>query len=174
MLKNKRVLVLNSAFEPIRIIKAKNALCKLIGGSTSFYVEAYYDEPYVHFGLEFKVPSVIRLKKYIHFKKALGSAHTGRKKKIFERDRYKCVYCGYAGTTDELTLDHVIPKSKGGDSTNHNLVTSCRLCNNKKGDKSLEEMGYRLNKGLLAANVNLAALIGSASEVPEWKPYLFI
>lgn len=165
----KKVLLLNQTFEPIAILPAKKVLKKIVKGSKSFYVEEYY-EGIIHSGI--KIPSVVRLTYYLNVKRAVRVT-VGKKAKIFARDSYKCVYCGYAGMSNELTLDHVIPKGQGGDSSYFNLVTCCRDCNSLKSCRSDEEFGYKVPKALLHSNVNLALLISSARQNPQWKKYLY-
>ncbi|MGG4452371.1 replication protein [Brevibacillus porteri] len=63
------------------------------------------------------------------------------RKEVIERDRYECRYCG---SKEDLTLDHVFPKSLGGENTIQNLVTACRVCNSRKGAKTLEQSGLTL------------------------------
>ena len=63
--------------------------------------------------------------------------------RVFKRDNYECVYCG---SKKSLTIDHVIPKSKGGDNSWNNLVTCCSPCNRIKGDKTPEQAGMKMIK----------------------------
>lgn len=168
-----KVLLLNNTYEPIGIIPVKNVLRKILKGSSSFYVDSYYQEPYMHGEIEIKIPAVVRLTYYIRPKKSTRKVN-GRKRDIFKRDSYTCVYCGFAGDDKELTLDHVVPRSRGGDNTSYNLVTACFPCNNKKGDKLPEELGIKVNKSLLASNLNLSAMMSAARTVPEWRQYLYI
>lgn len=63
---------------------------------------------------------------------------------VFHRDDNRCAYCGKHFKRGELTIDHVIPKSKGGDNSWKNIISSCKKCNNKKGDRTLEEAGMKL------------------------------
>ena len=169
----KKVLLLNQSFEPLAILPMKKVLKKLIGGSLSFHVEEYYDESYVSWTHTIKLPSVVRLTYYLSIKKAL-KVSTGKRHKIFSRDRFRCLYCGKDCAPTDITLDHVLPKSRGGDSSPSNLVTCCKNCNTLKSDLSLEEFGYALPKSLLHTNINLALLISSARQTPQWKKYLFV
>ncbi|GAB4343970.1 MAG: HNH endonuclease [Flammeovirgaceae bacterium] len=86
----------------------------------------------------FDAPSVIRLLTYVSmpYKGVMLS-----RQNIFKRDNHQCVYCG---SNEDLTLDHVLPRSRGGTSTWSNLVTACRSCNSKKGDYTPEERGMNL------------------------------
>jgi 5-methylcytosine-specific restriction endonuclease McrA len=89
---------------------------------------------------EWDVPSIIRLKKYVNVNRRKVALN---KRNIFIRDKYECVYCG---SKHNLTLDHIIPKSRGGKDSWDNLVTCCSNCNSKKGDKPLDKSGLKLRK----------------------------
>jgi 5-methylcytosine-specific restriction endonuclease McrA len=65
---------------------------------------------------------------------------------VFKRDNYTCLYCSKLLSTKQITLDHIIPRSKGGVSSFENCATACTDCNTKKGAKMLEEIGMRLAK----------------------------
>jgi 5-methylcytosine-specific restriction endonuclease McrA len=75
---------------------------------------------------------------YVRFRR--GSIKVGRQR-IFKRDKYECGYCG---SKKNLTIDHIIPRSKGGDNSWNNLITCCNRCNNEKDDKTLEEAGMKM------------------------------
>ena len=89
---------------------------------------------------------------------------------LFARDGWRCVYCGSSG--GRLTLDHVIPRSRGGDSVWENVVTSCAPCNLKKGSRSLEEAGFVLRHPPKPPTPVLFIRL-AAPNIPErWGPYL--
>lgn len=92
-----------------------------------------YDEKVRSPSTEFRIPSVVSLKNYI--KPASNPAFT--RFNVFLRDQFKCQYCG---SKDDLTFDHLIPRSKGGQTTWENVVTACSTCNLKKGNRSCKEM----------------------------------
>jgi len=71
-----------------------------------------------------------------------GRSTIVKRNEIFERDEYCCVYCGARFPTEELTLDHVQPRMRGGDHSEGNLVTACRACNTLKGGRRLSEFLY--------------------------------
>jgi 5-methylcytosine-specific restriction endonuclease McrA len=83
----------------------------------------------------FRLPSVIRLRYYIKRPYMVGV--TFSKKNVFKRDRFVCQYCGSRG--QEMTIDHVIPKSRGGETCWENVVVACKECNVRKGDRALHE-----------------------------------
>jgi len=115
------------------------------------------------------LPSVIRLNSYLRlpYRKIEIS-----RKNIHYRDDFTCQYCGKK--SKELTIDHIIPKSRGGDDSWENLVSCCKACNNKKGDKTPAEAGMKLLSKPYKPNyvMFINKIVGGHHE--EWKPYLFI
>src|SRR5580693_9334645 len=119
-----------------------------------------------------RVPSVIRLLEYRripHQTRALS------RKNILMRDRYTCQYCHRVMPSGELTLDHVIPRSRTGESAWENLVACCHPCNNRKGNRTPEEAGMRLARAprpfSLHTSRHLLRLLGKSDE--QWRKYLF-
>jgi 5-methylcytosine-specific restriction endonuclease McrA len=119
-----------------------------------------------------KVPSVIRLLEYRripHQTRALS------RKNILMRDRYTCQYCMKVLPAGELTLDHVIPRSRAGESAWDNLVACCHSCNNRKGSRTPEEAGFKLARQprpfSLHTSRHLMRLLGKGDE--QWRKYLF-
>src|SRR5258708_4037974 len=123
------VLVLNASYEPINICAARRAIVLVLKGLAMPEEE---NAGFLHAArLAMRVPSVIRLLEYRripHQTRALS------RKNILLRDRNSCQYCGVGLPSGELTLDHVIPRSRGGSSTWENLVACCHACNRRKGD----------------------------------------
>lgn len=117
---------------------------------------------------EFQFPSVIRLKSYVKlpYKKIVLN-----RRNILKRDKHKCAYCGRSDRP--LTVDHIVPRSRGGTDSWENLITACLNCNNRKGDRTPRESEmnmlfepYRPNYILFIKN-----MMGRISDT--WKPYLF-
>ena len=175
---NKAVLVLNASFEPVSICRAKNALKLLVKGA------AVAEEDYgvdVYPGLP--LPCVIRLRNY---KKIPIRISILTRANIYARDRYLCQYCGAKeGSTRTisgkptkvvLTLDHILPESRGGKFSWSNLTSACRECNLKKGDRTPEEANMPLlhPPGSMTIHTSryLLRLIG-LEEDKRWAPYLF-
>ena len=94
------------------------------------------------------------------------------RKNIFKRDQYKCQYCGDCNLL--LTLDHVIPKQKGGRDTWKNLVTSCNRCNSKKANSYIDDVGMRLMNEPVKPHYLLYLQKYASSEYTKWRPYLFM
>ena len=116
----------------------------------------------------FPWPHVIRLMTYVHVPRAAQRKISRRA--LFARDDWACVYCGETG--GRLTLDHVLPRSRGGESVWENVVTSCAPCNLKKGNRSLEEVGLVLRHPPRPPTPVLFIRL-AAPHIPErWGPYL--
>jgi len=149
---NKAVLVLNASYEPVSICRAKNALKLLVKGA-AVTEEDYGVEVYPGNGHHpvILLPCVIRLRNY---KKIPIRISILTRPNIYARDRYLCQYCGAKeGSTRvingkpvivRLTLDHVLPESRGGGFWWDNLVACCVQCNRNKGDRTPEEAGMKL------------------------------
>lgn len=114
-------------------------------------------------------PSIVRLSVFVKvpYKKIILS-----RKNILRRDGHRCQYCGRADLP--LTVDHVIPVSRGGEDTWENLVCACVRCNNKKGDRTPEEAAITLRRKPMRPNhvTFIRHVVGSLDE--RWKPYLFL
>lgn len=129
------VLVLNASYEPINICGARRALVLVLKGVAK--AEEQHDAILHAARVLMPLPSVIRLLEYRripHQTRALS------RKNILLRDRNTCQYCGIVLTAGELTLDHVMPRSRGGKSTWENLVACCHPCNRRKGSQLLHEL----------------------------------
>lgn len=161
-----QVLVLNQDYQAISVCKAEKALILLIGQKAEL-INDVADRKFRSVKRDFQFPSIIRLYRYVpipYRKVALN------RENIFRRDGYTCVYCG---SKYELTLDHLIPSSKGGRTAWDNLLTACRECNSLKGDSHFEEVGLALNVKPFRPSwiMYLRQFTGLVRE--EWKPYLF-
>lgn len=130
------VLVLNADYQPINVTSLQRGFNLVYKGKAEIVKSS--DIPIVSSVGKFVRPLIIRLLNYVSIKSRRVRVNRNR---IMRRDGHSCVYCG---SKKNLTIDHIIPKSKGGDNTWRNLVTCCLPCNLKKGDKSLEEVGMRL------------------------------
>jgi len=123
----------------------------------------------------FRLPSVIRLKVYIRPYLVRQSVKLSRQN-VFLRDQHTCQYCGIRLSDKKLTIDHVLPLSKGGRHSWENVVAACAPCNNKKGDRTPEQVGWRLLKSPKAPRwLPNSDLEVRSDRVPEaWQPYLLI
>ena len=147
------VLVLNSSYEPLHFTNWKRAIILLFKEKAKVISS-----------------SVIRLVNYviIPFRRMTNMYPT--RNLIYKRDKNKCQYCG---ATKSLTIDHVIPKSKGGEDTWENLVVACSSCNVKKGDKLLEQTNMKLAR-TPRAPVSKVLMDLENSNREEWKEFSYI
>jgi 5-methylcytosine-specific restriction endonuclease McrA len=164
---NRKVLVLNQNYEPLSVCSVRRALLLIFGGKA--HAVELLNEAIHSVSAEFPVPSVVRLDRYIH---APRRRVVLSKRNVFKRDNYQCQYCGTTG--DQLTLDHVVPRKFGGQSTWENLVCACIACNNRKGENRPEQAGLVLrSKPKRPNNVSfIRNFIGFSDH--RWNPYLFI
>lgn len=129
-----QVLVLNASYEPLNVCSLRRAHVLVYKGKAEMVEEL--DRPLRSATDTFRWPHVIRLVHYVRVPRLVQRKISRRA--LFARDDWQCVYCGNAG--GRLTLDHVIPRSRGGDSSWENVVTSCAPCNLRKGDRLPHEI----------------------------------
>jgi len=160
------VLVLNASYEPLNVCTVRRAHVLVYKGKAE--VIEHLDQPLRSATGSFIRPHVIRLVTYVRVPRAIQRKISRRA--LFARDGWRCVYCGGAG--GRLTLDHVVPRSRGGESTWENVVTSCAPCNLRKGNRSLEESGLKLHT-LPRAPAPALFIKLAAPKIPTgWVPYL--
>jgi 5-methylcytosine-specific restriction endonuclease McrA len=161
-----QVLVLNASYEPLNVCSVRRAHVLVWKGKAEI-IESH-DRPLRSAGGSFIWPHVIRLLQYVRVPQAVKRRISRRA--LFARDGWKCVYCGSSG--GRLTLDHVVPRSRGGDSVWENVVTACAPCNLRKGDRTLEEAAMSLPRQPRAPAPVLFIRL-AAARVPEtWRQYL--
>lgn len=161
-----KTLKLDSSYKPIGIIDSVDAFSLLWRGK-AIAIENY-DSKLQSGNDSWPEPAVVVLYRFVDFKFfQIGCT----RRNIYERDGYICQYCRQRFSTAKLTLDHVIPKSKGGNKSWENLVTSCMKCNQKKGDKLPTDIGMQPYKFPIKPRYNLLDYLGP--NIPGiWKPYL--
>ena len=160
-----RTLVLNAGYEPLAVVSFKRALilvlnnkAKVLQGSPKFRVHSAK--------AEYECPSVILLNRYVRVPG--GRKVPLSRRGVLRRDGFRCAYCNRSANT----VDHVQPKSRGGRDTWQNLVACCLACNNKKGDRTLAEMGWAL-KFVPAMPAGVAWNVRGAERLePEWDQFL--
>jgi 5-methylcytosine-specific restriction endonuclease McrA len=161
---NHRVLVLNQDFSPLMVCSVQRAFI-LVYLNKSEMVRSSNGHKLHSVSKSFPMPSVIRLNRYVQ---APYKGVSLTRQNIFKRDNFECQYCG---TRKDLTLDHVIPSSRGGQHTWGNLVTACKRCNAKKGDFTPEEAGMLLRRKPHKPSYALF-LKDSNSPHTEWDDFL--
>jgi|WetSurMetagenome_2_1015567.scaffolds.fasta_scaffold181245_2 5-methylcytosine-specific restriction endonuclease McrA len=164
-----KVLVLNSSYEPLGICDARKAVLLLFCGK-ALPVAHHPELTISSVSLSFPLPSVVRLRMYVNkpFKRLLLN-----RKNIFLRDKFQCQYCG--STDTQLTLDHILPRSRGGESSWENLIAACPKCNSKKGNRTPREAGMNpLKKPIKPHHLMLFTEHLSPAVSEHWKPYLYM
>lgn len=165
---NSDCLVLNAAWIPIETVTWQDAFTKIFNGRAE-PIE-YYEESVKTPTDEYLKPAVIRCIEYTGVPKR---AHVYSKRQVLIRDSYTCQYCGAQITSDEATIDHVVPRSKGGRSTFENTVCACGSCNKRKADKSLKEAKMKLLREPVKPRTNaIRAKFGRMEIPPTWKHHL--
>ena len=159
------VLVLNQDFTPLALCHVNRAFL-LIFNSKAELIRESKSRVMRSISKNYPYPSVIKLNRYISlpYRKVILNRHN-----IFKRDQNQCQYCG---KTRELTLDHLIPRSKGGKFVWTNLVTACLSCNAKKGDKLISETDLILNKNPIKPSFIMFLKKLSHKQINEWEPFL--
>lgn len=147
------ILVLNSSYEPIHFTNWKRAVVLLFKEKAKLISKR-----------------IIRLVNYVKLPFSYNRSSYPTRALIYKRDDHECQYCG---SKENLTIDHVIPKSKGGQDTWENLVACCGFCNLKKGNKLLKETNMILRK-IPSAPLNKVVLDLQKSKVQDWKEYIFV
>lgn len=164
-----RVLVLNATYEPLSIISVQRAIILLLKEKAEM-VEAAAE--YLHAArTTLPVPLVIRLVYYVRIPHPVTLAPTRRS--IALRDRYTCQYCGQAPGRSLLTIDHILPRSRGGQTTWDNIVTACRACNMRKGDRTPEEAGMELRKRPGRPHYLAFLMLSEAGPRDVWRKYIY-
>lgn len=165
-------LVLNASYMPLNVVSAKQAMRNVFNGKA--VVEDY--SPHAFFGAdgkEFRIPYVTRMTYEVKQNRNIAPPRFSRRG-VLVRDNYTCAYCGNYGDT----IDHIVPQSLGGPSSFENCVTACKSCNNKKSNRTLEQLGWKLDrsKAVTPRNSKLAQMLSSARGDEEmfktWMEYI--
>jgi hypothetical protein len=164
MKKYRKTLVVDSSFIAKAIIPTERAFVISYKGNAEIIAEHPESFGLVNPNLDIKKPSIIRVFKYVNIYKNVSLS----RENVFKRDNYECVYCG---SNKNLTLDHVIPQSKGGKDSWDNLVTACKRCNGEKADLTLEEYGKQIPE---PKRPHYLMLMKQTEDIPtEWEKFLF-
>jgi 5-methylcytosine-specific restriction endonuclease McrA len=161
-----RVLVLNATYEPINVCSVRRATVLLLKHKAEVLE---HGDTELHWATgAIARPHVIRLVNYVRVPRDPNRRKITRRA-VFARDDWTCQYCG-ARTT--LTVDHVIPRSKGGRSTWDNIVASCAPCNRRKGDRLPNQINMHPRQAPRTPNAHVFIQLASPTIPATWKPYL--
>jgi len=165
-----QVLLLNITYEPLRIINWRKAVTLLCLGKVEVIEEYGRDIHSVSFTI--KLPSVVRL---LNLVKKPKSPVKFSRQNIYLRDKHRCQYCGLQHPTEELTYDHVVPKSRGGKTEWENIVTCCVGCNRQKGGRTPTEARMNLvRKPARPTWVPAIKITIGLKQIPQtWRDYLY-
>lgn len=159
-----RSLLLNASFEPLCVVPTRRAVI-LVLTAKAVVLEAA--EAALHSEhITIPVPTVIRLTRYVRvpYRSRAPLSRQG----VLARDGHRCQYCGSSAET----LDHVLPRSRGGRHVWENLVAACRRCNHTKADRTLDELGWSLHRQPAAPRGAQRILLGHGRAEPAWAAYV--
>jgi 5-methylcytosine-specific restriction endonuclease McrA len=163
----RRVLLLNATYEPLTTLCLRRGVCLVLGGKADVVHDDASGAVLHGASLSLAVPSVIRLRRYVRVPRRYRVPLT--RAALMRRDDYRCAYCGHRAET----IDHVIPRSRGGLHTWENCVASCMVCNHRKADRLLDEIGWKLRSLPAVPRGTHWRLIGAQHDGdPQWAPYL--
>ncbi len=159
------VLVLNQDFTPLALCHVNRAFLLIFNAKAELVSESK-SRVLRSISQSYAYPSVIKLNRYVNlpYRSVILNRHN-----IFKRDQNKCQYCGQI---QDLTLDHLIPRSRGGKSIWTNLVTACLSCNAKKGDKLISETDLILYKKPIKPSFIMFLKNLNHQKQNEWAPFL--
>lgn len=157
-------LVLNATYEPIAVVSIKRAIVLVLAEKAE--IVAAGDDEWRSATAAVPVPVVVRLRQFV--KIPYRSRIPLTRQNLMVRDGHTCAYCGKRATT----IDHVVPRSKGGPHRWENVVAACERCNGKKGDRTLAQLRWTLPFTPTAPHGRTWLVLGKAERAPEWEPYL--
>jgi len=160
-----RALVLNASYEPLCVVASRRAVVLVLGEKAEMVAETgtvLHSER-----LSLAVPSVVRLRQFVTvpFRRRVAVS----RRAVMARDGGVCQYCG----SNADSIDHVVPRSKGGDHTWENVVAACRPCNVRKRDRMLHETSMRLRRRPSAPRGASWSIVARGSVPGEWAPFLY-
>ena len=160
-----RTLVLNAGYEPLAVVSFKRALVLVLNGKATV---VRIDEAHPVFGTagSWDRPSVIVLTRYVRMPGSRRVPVTRRG--VLRRDEFHCCYCGRGAAT----IDHVMPRSRGGADSWENLVACCLACNNTKGDRTPGEMGWPMRSTPRTPHGTSWMVRGVERPQADWREYL--
>ena len=164
-----RVLLLNASYEALTALPARRAVVMLLGGKADVVHDNPTEIVVRSVDMAIRIPSVIRLREYVRIPYRAQVPMT--RAALMHRDGHRCGYCNAKATT----VDHVIPRSRGGAHSWENCVASCAPCNHRKADKLLSELGWELKAPLVTPRGSAWRLVAQLRERgPHWDDYLYL
>ena len=157
-------LLLNATYEPLCVVSSRRAIV-LVLADKAVSVHSAPEEVHAE-TVTLAVPVVVRLTRYVRVPYPAQVPLSRRA--VFHRDASTCVYCGGSATS----IDHVVPRSRGGTHTWDNVVAACRRCNHTKADRSLAEMGWKLPNPPRTPSGAAWRLLGARTVDPRWREWL--
>lgn len=166
-----KTLLLNASFEPLRVVTWQRAFALVFQGKVEILEE--YGARIHTVSQAFHVPAVIRMRRWVNLKRQAPVIRFSRAN-VYARDDYRCQYCYEFFTEKDLTLDHIHPVVFGGKKTWDNIVTACVKCNQRKGHRSLADVGFTLFKSPKRPHwlPGILRTIKEREEELVWGPYL--
>lgn len=162
------VLVLNATYEPLSVVSVRRAVVLLLKEKAEI-VEAAEAELRAE-NLTIPTPLVIRLVYYVRIPYRVSLPLTRRT--VLARDHYTCQYCGGQPPRKELTVDHVLPRSRGGYTTWDNVVAACQHCNGRKGNRTPDEANMNLRSKPIQPRYVALAMVESPDARQAWRKYI--
>jgi 5-methylcytosine-specific restriction endonuclease McrA len=157
-------LVLNATYEPLCVVASRRAVILVLTGK-AIAVESGDTELHSE-RISLRVPIVVRLTRYVRV--PFRAAVPLTRRAVFARDGGRCVYCRAPATS----IDHVLPRSRGGMHVWENVVSCCRRCNHTKADRVITELGWRMPRQPAAPTGVAWRVLGTGRMDPQWRPYL--
>jgi 5-methylcytosine-specific restriction endonuclease McrA len=162
------VLVLNATFEPISVVSTRRAVILLLKEKAELVEAAEAELRAERFSI--RMPLVIRLVYFVRIPYKVSLPVTRRT--VLARDHYTCQYCGRQPARKDLTVDHIVPRSRGGRTTWENVVTACQRCNGHKGNRTPDEASMDVLSQPARPRYVALALIEGAEARHVWDKYL--
>ena len=164
-----RTLILNAGYEPLQLVSWQKAICLVLTSKAEVIAE--YGQVVRTISTIYPLPSVVRLKRYARVVRRLSLARCTRKN-VFLRDKFECQYCGAHCRSGSITIDHVIPKCRGGATSWENVVAACQDCNRRKGNRSPDSVGLKLRRKPHRPGWRELLDDSHQDVVTDWLPYL--
>jgi 5-methylcytosine-specific restriction endonuclease McrA len=160
------VLLLNATFEPLAVVTARRAVLLMLSGKAELVQAALEGGAFHSESLTITAPSVMRLSRYVRvpYRPTVPMTRAG----VLRRDGRACAYCAKRADT----IDHVVPRSRGGAHSWENCVAACRACNSLKADRLLSELGWTLRVLAAAPRRGHGGVLLTVEPHPTWEPWL--